>query len=443
MISSTAFLLGSLGAAAVGGLASYAGTASANSGAAADSLAARQFAQQERMNTQDYQYRLYKEQLSDQEKAYYERLENERAYNTPLAQAQRLREAGINPAQVGMTGAGASDNTFSAPPVISAPSVPTTGAVNQSQRFQPYNVGNMVSDTMKSVGSFLKDLAGADLSDAQKTQITALLSSQQYHAMLENCLLEYEVIKKDNTLPAEIQQAFGDAWNSILTASLTGEKVNTEKLTQTLLDYQGKLTNEQFLQAYKMTQNMDTLIELDNNLKKEKIKTEKSQQSANYASAAYSRSLAETEDKLRDGKFELVNLEADLKTLAKFSEGNDLAISDATMEARKVGIVNALAREGIITEQARQELVSKAKQVEWADKMAYMQYWTGFFNAASGAIGSVSQASGVYLNRLSAKERNQAMTNFNDAWERVNTGTKVGYSHGENGWMPIWKTELK
>lgn len=443
MITSSAFLLGSLGAAAVGGLASYAGTASANSGAAADSLAARQFAQQERMNTQDYQYRLYKEQLSDQEKSYYERLENERAYNTPLAQAQRLREAGINPAAVGMTGAGASDNTFSAPPVISAPSVPTTGSVNQSQRFQPYNVGNMVSDTMKSVGSFLKDLAGADLSDAQKTQITALLQSQQYHAQLENTLLELEVMKKDSTLPAEIQQAFGDAWNSILTASLTGEKITTEGLTQKLLDYQGKLTNEQFLQAVKMTENMDTLIKLQNDLKREEIKTERSEQASNYADASYTNALAATENKLRDGKFELINLEADLTTLAKLSAGNDLAVSDATLEAKKVGIVNALAREGIITEQARQELVSKAKQAEWADKMAYMQYWTGFFNAASGAIGSVSQASGVYLNRLSAKERNQAMTNFNDAWERVHSGTKVGYYRDDNGWQPSWKTELK
>lgn len=135
-----------------------------------ESAKQRDWQSQERREQNDYNY--YQWLRENQE--YRNRVNDERQYNTPAAQAQRMMEAGINPATVGADGA--SDGTFSAP--SQAPSVsPGQGSVAQGVT-PPYQSAPSYTEGISQIAEAVASLSGANKDDAQAQETKALLNQR-------------------------------------------------------------------------------------------------------------------------------------------------------------------------------------------------------------------------------------------------------------------------
>lgn len=220
-------------------------------------------------------------------------MENE--YNSPLAQVQRLQQAGLNPA-VMMEGAGgtAVGNSSAAAPSAAAsgisPSMPSLTTPHM-EAVPPMALGFI--EALKSVSEIKQITAqtkktGAETSRIEKLVDQELLSliadekDKQARASYQNLMTNFEKLYGHDKRAADIAKTLSDYLLNV-------RKGNTEAAQAALLKAEKELTDTknkmQIEQAPVILENLRKTGELID----EQKATEKSKQSANYASAEESR----------------------------------------------------------------------------------------------------------------------------------------------------------
>lgn len=376
----------------------------------------------------DWQFSLWKNQFDSQ---------NE--YNNPQLQVLRSKAAGLQPA--GTDGL-VQGNNMSAQASVSPP--PQLHGSPLGGSISPVGLPSVLgTGIFGEVGNFLKDVAEAKKLDKETSRYDEFVDSTIAKLDAETANKE-EATRYQQILTA-IKQVYG----------------NTEAL----------YTNARLLQeAYKLQKEGDyfgankKLVEADENLSKTKkaeiderlpllrgeiqsqidlnnANARKSRQEAYLASqqADYYKAITKTENDLRSNRLEAVSLENDLRTINKFLMGNELKISNDTMEAQISSIIEGMRQQQIITSQQAEKLYQLKVTSSWANRTAYMQYWTGFLNSAANVIGSSSGYYNGALSRMSAKERNQIQRDFNSIIDRhYNTPIQSHEVRGF-GYQPVWQ----
>ena len=215
---------------------------------------------------------------------------------SPQAQVRNLAKAGINPA----VAFGNNSPTFSSGGQLQMPSAPDFG------------IG---TTAINELGNYFKSLA-----DAKK----AGADTKYVGAMTDKALTEIEAQKMQN----EFNKRYGNqkwlndlslSYQNVLLAQKTNDLKEIEKAIGKWKEASEKAISEanehQRDMLVKDLANKDEQIRLSNNLLKEKANTEKSAQSANYANAAHSNELANTEKALRSGRITAQTLENGLKAI--------------------------------------------------------------------------------------------------------------------------------
>lgn len=229
-------------------------------------------------------------------------LENE--YNSPTNQKRLLLEAGLNPAT--MYANGASQATASGSPATSgssgiSPSMPTL--TTPRMETPPSVLGTMFSN-LSTITNAISNVSRSKLNDSERNKLNVTLDAE-----LQKILSQADSEKANaawTKLNTRLEQLYGAAGRdskvretissvarNYSEAMLAASKGDTEKAQKLLTDAEISLkkTNARILEAQSpwLVQEAQESV----NLIKEKQNTEKSQQTANYGSAAASRAQAD------------------------------------------------------------------------------------------------------------------------------------------------------
>lgn len=338
-------------AALIGGIASGVGaTAAGLSSAAASNNAVstnkeeneknRQFNSEEAEKARQWQSEQWQNQFDQQTEEWYKQVgfANEEAqnywiqqqqYNSPLAQVNRLQDAGLNPAAAisnqtfGGTGLSAAPVSVPSPSVTSAPSA-SVGLSNPAAQTDSAtafgSVAQGLASIIKSVSAFGKD-------SAEVSEITTLLEGKFKKLMndidmqeLSKSLMTVDLYVKQHSKDAQVQQYNHNLQKTLSeiavnweNASYFGEKSVSERLNQVVLDMAGKVKFEEWLQAKALTDRIAEIVDNRVNLGKEQIKTEQAKQQELSASA-YEKTEAA---KLHVEQQDFTKMETDLTSLKK------------------------------------------------------------------------------------------------------------------------------
>lgn len=319
----------------------------------------------------DFQQQEWNRQFVLNNMEYDRRQQSERQYNSPANQAQLMRQAGMNPASVGLNGSGTAQ-TFAPPAAPSVPSPSSNGVSPMSGSLAqavtpPYIKTEASANALQAVGGFIRDISNANLGEEQRNRISMLLENELLQSTYDSAIKKNEAFLSSKNLPARFVKEWSDAYDGVLKARLTGHQINGQLLTNALLSWQGELTHEQFLQAYEVTKNMHTAIELENAIQRERAKTEKSKQASNYASAK----LSLTQEEHEQIEKRISGIQEKIKTSTAQAEISTL-LSEYQERAKKSGN-NALAYD---IERVRLNAIKKAQN----NPDSSWKYWDSALN---------------------------------------------------------------
>lgn len=238
-------------------------------------------------------------------------LENE--YNTPQAQVQRMLQAGINP-RVGIQG-GDSGNSQSAPtsetpPQLHSPNIEAPTAAYQIAQDAKYKTLDAIGNVVGQANQTYSTMAQSRLAESQAAlnEVDAVTRLAENRATIKKLLAEgrktglegdviqetkpttiktaeatLEGIQKDNRIK-EIQAQVQENFGLNLAETQLDDMINSASL------HLAQASNE--FERYKIIKAETKRIEKQIELIEEQKKTEKSTQSANYASAEASSATA-------------------------------------------------------------------------------------------------------------------------------------------------------
>lgn len=220
----------------------------------------RLFQHNERLEQQQFQSNEWDRQFSAQNAEYWKRLADERSYNSPASQLQRLRAVGYSPDELA---GGASDDTFGVPAGVSV-SAPTPSSGSTASSVTPPYIGTSMSSPLGDIqglaGAFAS-MAKGNLDTTSAKRINSLLQFECKTAEAESQKVVYEAnmseISADimrMTKDSKVQEQFWKVKQLKALVSLTDEQGNTEVMKQ--LNYQEdnllkmaqrNMTHEQYL----------------------------------------------------------------------------------------------------------------------------------------------------------------------------------------------------
>lgn len=297
----------------------------------------------------------YKTQLADYRDEWTRQFNMQNEYNSPAAQAQRLREAGFNPAIMMANGASSTSVPVSAA-MPQSPSVPQPGTPNAGNFNPQYSA---FADSIKAVGSLFKDLAEAKKNGAQTTEIEQTLShkvnllvAQINGTELDNCIKQLDKDFMSKSMPVRIKKAYQDLRNAEIAeqvSALTMKEIDANvrlKASETLLN--------EILQD-KSVKEKDLLIKqlgVFDQLTSENIKNLRSQTAKNYEEA-------------NKAKQDAALVELNQKILAP--EATKASITDAWLKAdsahKQMFIENLEAKIDASTDMSEAEQMEALKKI--------------------------------------------------------------------------------
>lgn len=392
-----------------GGSSLLSGMMSAGS-ARANNQQALDFQRWSQLEAQQFQQQMYSQQRNDQEDFF-------KKYQSPAAIAKALAQLGMNPANVMGGGSGISAAPASMPSGVSSPALGAPPLENE---------GLALSQSIQAIGSSMASIVQASQNAEQSEEAVQTFSARVDRLLLENYgkkvannKAEFDLIAAKAKLPLEKQKLSSEAYINFV----SGNYQEALKQFQDIVNYVKEHTSANDIEySNKMLelvgkQIMDVTEAI--NLKKEEQKTQKSVRALNYSAATLNKAVAATENALRDGKVEMQNLANDLSTLDKFLKGNDVAVSDATLQARIFGLTEQLYREGLISENVYKEGQILSTKRDWAARQEFGQYLNNVVGAACNVANTYNNYRGTSLNRLSAKERNDIQRDFVNEYKRI------------------------
>lgn len=284
-----------------------------------------------------------------------------------------MAQAGLNPSAVlgsqGSSGlvSAATGNVSSAP----SPSVPSGGTVSGSAASSPSPIPMMAPDmsVLTSVGSFLRDIAGASKDSALTQPMVELLASQVLSQDLQNSwqTMQNEILSK--TKSTKVKQAFADLKNSFMDYALkkTLDKSYKEdvvlKKAETALATARKLCSEKEYEALQFQ--VEHMFETWTT----QLAYQQSQTSANYAMSGYYGSLKVTEDQLRDYRVQNEKLLNSIHESESEIQKNEASLStllkDSKYQSQLVTLAQSAEQARILTEDVRVRLDKAIKENDY------------------------------------------------------------------------------
>ena len=285
-----------------------------------------------------------------------------------------MAQAGLNPSAVlgseGSSGlvSAATGNVSAAP----SPSVPSGGTVSGSAASSPSPIPMMAPDmsVLTSVGSFLRDIAGASKDSALTQPMVELLASQVLSQDLQNAwqTMQNEILSK--TKSTKVKQAFADLKNSFMDYALkkTLDKSYNEdivlKKAEAALTIARKNCSEKEYEALQFQ--VEHMFETWTT----QMAYQQSQTSANYAMSGYYGSLKATEDQIREYKVKNAEILNSIQSYEAEIQKNEASLSTLLKDAKYQSQLVTLAQSA---EQAR--LLTSDAQVRLDKAIKENDYW--------------------------------------------------------------------
>lgn len=231
-------------------------------------------------------------------------------YSSPLAQMKQIGKAGLNPAA--MFGNTAPVNVGGS---MAMPNAPTYGLDVGTQSLS--DVASLL------VGAAQAKKAGVEVPNIEADTQSKLLDNDRKD--FENTLLHQYGLEKTS---AELALAWQNVKLAESSTDLNVQKKATESWSTAKEKALSEVSEKQRDILQKELDNKDTQLKLQNELLRQQGNTEKSKQSANYASAENQRQQAKTTESLRPHQLDAVQLENGLKAV-------DFDVKNATSELSK------------------------------------------------------------------------------------------------------------
>ena len=338
-----------LGAAGISAFGNLAGSALSSYGANQANEALMAFNSAEAQKNRQFQKDMYNQQLADQELMY-------NKYQSPEAIAKQLKNIGVNPAKV--LGSGQGFGSVPSVPSVSSGSQASVGSLDNPMAAY----GQALKSTTSDAVSVLNAITDKNLKDMQALKVLAEKANVQTQTEL---LAWQDMINK--TIGNEKARA---ELNNIVEQTALYASTNQFNKAQSLVaETIQKLNNKEFdIKDEELSQlkvrGLYLVNSLENQLdyQEEQIKTEKSKQAENYASASLSKAL-KNESGLRSAGLAFDNV------IKKIDSENASNLAQEKLYALKMEIEKskALSRE----EKAR--ATKEAKKLEYRIKH-YHQY---------------------------------------------------------------------
>lgn len=333
-------LLAAAGISALGNLGGAAISASGANSANADMMA---FNRKEAAKNRAFQKEMYQQQLSDQEMMY-------NKYQSPEAIARQLQSIGVNAA--GVFGSGKSGFSGSLP---SVPSVPSGSQASVGSLTNPMaDYAQALKGSTSDAVSVLNAMTDKQLKDKQGLKILA----EKANLQTQNEILQWQNMINQTVGSEKAKEELNQIIVQTATLATAGElnKAQTlvadtiRKLNQKEFD----IKDEELWQLQTRGLFLVQSLKNEQDLQVEQIKTEKSTQANNYASASLSKAL-KNESGLRSAGLVFDN------AIKKIDSENAAALATDKLYALKMEIEKskALSRE------------EKARATKEAEKLEY------------------------------------------------------------------------
>lgn len=359
-----------------------------------------------------------------------QQFDTQNTYNSYQNQIGRMLAAGINPNSLYGNSGGLATSSMSP---LSAAAPPQISATPFQSHASPIGLPTGFSNPRQfigEIGSFLRDLGQAKKLGVETDQLEKLfdLEVQERSTRIFGQKLTNEAMSIANYVADKIK----DVKVRKATEELVNLIANTKNVdADTAKKLQEKLTSksEELLNLAKKRceeENFEVLKFKVNNLPKEFqtwVDTQRSMQVANQAQARFNNAMAETENQLRSGKVTCQTLSNQLLKIQRDLAQMEYDEKDATFTQRVIALIQQFKRESLITDNMYQDLMQNKIRTKWADRLQFMQYWTGFFGAAAQVLGGVGSAAfglnsirNTTVNDLNMQERNRIADRFNDIY---------------------------
>lgn len=329
----------------------------------------------------------------------------ENYYNSPVQQMERLRKAGLNPA-VMMEGAGGSatgNADGSTPSAASAGITPQLPSLTTPHVEPLPTMATGFLSALQQLSQIKLTNAQAKKSGAEINRIETLLDQEFANLQADTDLKKSQ--QHYNETLNEIQRVFGkskafaDIRESYSRYTLNMLKGDTEKAQKALLEIEKEFKDTQNKQLIEQAPFLLANIQKTGQLIDEQKNTEKSKQSANYASAEQSKAAAEEhragaglkrkETEIREIDRRMLEAqEGDIifaRKLANARDFRELGEMVVTFEHR----LEQLKKQNLISDEVYKEAVNKAEMARKENNFWYWNQYLNFLESTSGNIGKI------------------------------------------------------
>ena len=370
------------------------------------------------------------------------------AYNSPSAQVARDLAAGVSPLSGQMMTNG--NNQMAAQGSI--PAMPSYGGHlggSASPVGLPYQPVIDLADVLTAVGQYKRDISQSKKSDKEVERYDELVDSQieSYiqKAASDEKLAEYTDLQKCILQAFGFSKAAQDVLKTTQEAYAAQTQGDLNKSLELLNKSQKNLNDDEHAKNKPFVDKANEVYEIWRKQQYAEIRERfakayeaSTQGKLNITVGQYYEAITQTENTLRDGRVTAQELANDLSTIAKYIQGNELKFSDRTLENRIEMVTEGLKQQKLISDQQYEILQQQKIKTKWADRMEWMNYWTGFFNSAANVIGSASGYYSGSINRMNQVDRNRIQQDFNDIIREKYAPNDVKHVSGF-GYTPDWQ----
>lgn len=397
----------------------------------------------------------WQKQFDSENAEWFRRFNLENEYNSPSAQAARLKAAGINPAAVmsdmsgGLAAAGGSGSV--APGGVQGPgqmpshSVSPLGVSNPSNASSSAQMFSSVAQMLEAVTSAQR--LGLDTTKYEST-IKAYLDKMDADtrrsdaaSRLDSAMALIWETEMPNKIRAEIDKLIADSYEANTRGDMNKANQLLSKAQERFNSLKGDIveTNKS-----KFSELLDSMIE-DN---KQRVVTNKAAAQEHLAGADLKRAQAATDEELRAGRSLALNYANEIAFIDKKMSEHNYADYLSTRPERLHLIFAQAEQAGIITQTLKANLDKAIAEGDWAEIRqalgALNQVTSSFKDVASGIgdlknVGvNIKNAESRRMDALTNQEKVKLQEEFNRSYNRQHRSTEVR-SRNDDGSISIEK----
>lgn len=372
----------------------------------------------------------WQNQFNKENEEWQRRFEAQNDYNSPAAQIERLKQAGVNPAaalqsiagNAGLAAAGGSSQPTSPSPV--SPSLPGPHGVSPvgAMSFSGVASGAQIFSSLAQLQDSLSSAASRGFETAAAQRKVQSEIDKNLSEVSRN--LEEAGLTRTNNL---LRQTFGPGKefaeirsiiNDAALKEAQGKTEDSKQLLNRALAYvnntKGKINEDSLPLLLKELQGKIDNLDADTRLKGAQTKTESTKQALNVATAenldaetVYINALRKTEDDLRQGRVDAQTLANDIsevrKQIVTRQNNNEILVNDHYVN----GLINQFEREGILNAELKEQLYKAVQENNWL-----------FVDKYLSAVESVTRSFGNLLGGAASLRRAGVAERIQDIMEK-------------------------